>query len=65
MNLCFDKIARNLNIATSTANIIYHKFKDTGNVEVVPPGTRESSRKLDECGEVYVVVWLWKNHHCI
>ena len=57
INLPFNDIARNLNIATSTAYRTYMLFEITGQVDPVDRSSgREELRKLDRSGELYTYV---------
>ena len=55
MGLGFEKIARNLNIAASTAHRIYHLFQSTGSVDPISPRKRPEVRTLSPSIEIYVV----------
>ena len=56
INLPFNDIARNLNIATSTAYRTYMLFERTGQVDPVDRSSgREELQKLDRSGELYVI----------
>ena len=55
MNLSYQQIATNLNIAASTAHRTYSLFVQTGNVDPAPHSRREEQHKLDERSELYVV----------
>ena len=61
MNLIFDKIARNLNIATSTAHRIYHLFESTNSVSPTPPRRRPEVRALSQSAEIYVIGVVLEN----
>ena len=54
MNLSFQRISSNLNIAASTAHRIYSLFERSGNVDSAPIARREE-KILDERSELYVV----------
>ena len=55
MNLGFEKIARNLNIALSTAHRIYHLFQSTDTVDPISPRKRPEVRTLSSSMEIYVI----------
>lgn len=55
MNFSFQKIAKNLNIAVSTAYRTYKTFVSTGSVEPKLSRRRPEIRKLTVQGELYVV----------
>ena len=56
MHLPLEKIARNLNVSTSTANRINAMFQRTGSVDPVGPQKRRLDlRRLDERSELFVV----------
>lgn len=55
MGLHFSIIAKQLNIATSTAHRIYHQFEHSGDVEPVHHGFRHELRTLDEQNELLVI----------
>ena len=55
MNLSYQQIATNLNIAASTAHRTYSLFVQTGNVDPAPHSRREEQHKLDERSELYIV----------
>lgn len=52
MNLSFKRIARNLNIAISTAHGIYKLFERTGKADPSTRSTREELRKLNKQNEL-------------
>ena len=52
------QIAMNLNIATSTAHQVYHKFVLTGNVQAKNHRQRPEVRTLDEHSELLVVALI-------
>ena len=59
MHLPLEKIARNLNVSTSTANRINALFQRTGSVDPVGPQKRRLDlRRLDERSELFVVGFL-------
>lgn len=55
MGLTFTTIAKNLNIAVSTAHRIYSLFEQTGSVEVERSTSRPQVRKLDDYMELFVI----------
>ena len=55
MNLTYDKIATNLNIAASTAYSIFTRFQQTGKVDPVLSEQRRELRKLSVHEEIYTV----------
>ena len=55
MALPFYKIAKNLNIATSTAHRVYKKFETSGDVQAVQRGCRPDLRALDEHSELIII----------
>ena len=57
----FSCIARNLNVALSTAHRIYNIFEDTGTVAPAPQPRREEQRKLSERNELHVVGFVLEN----
>ena len=61
MNLQFYKIARNLNIATSTAHRTYDLFEKTGGVDCVERLERHEMRALDRQTELYVIGFVLDN----
>ena len=61
MNLPFYKIARNLNIAASTANRIYHLFEQTGGVDPVQRLERHEIRAVDMHTELHVIDFVIEN----
>ena len=61
MNLSFSKIAKRLNIATSTAHRTYALFEQTGAVEPLPPSARCDSRKLDQHSELHIIGLICAN----
>jgi len=56
MALPFYKIAKNLNIATSTAHRIYNKFANSGDVQSMERRCRPELRSLDEHSELVILV---------
>ena len=61
MNLGFERIAKNVNIAISTAHGIYSLFQRTGNVDSAPSKERVELRQLDERAELYIIGLVLKN----
>ena len=61
MNLPFYKIARNLNIAASTANRIYQLFEQTGGVDPVQRLERHEIRAVDMHTELHVIGFVIEN----
>jgi len=62
INLPFNDIAKNLNIAASTAHRTYMLFERTGKVDPVDSSSgREELRKLDRSGELYVIGLILEN----
>ena len=61
MNLPFYKIARNLNIAASTANRIYQLFEQTGGVDPVQTLERHEIRAVDMHTELHVIGFVIEN----
>ena len=61
MELPFNEIAKHLNIATSTAHSIYHRFQNTGDVSATQPPKRESLRKLNSRDELLVIGLVLEN----
>ena len=59
LDLRFEDIARNLNIAVGTAYNIFKLFQDTGEVDHKKPPKRE--HKLDSHHELYILGFI---HHC-
>ena len=57
----FYKIARNLNIATSTAHQVYKKFVLTGLVGAKKQRQRQEVRALNEHSELLVVALILEN----
>lgn len=55
MALPFYKIAKNLNIATSTAHHIYNKFANSGDVQSMERRCRPELRSLDEHSELVIL----------
>ena len=55
MNLTYEKIATNLNIAVSTAYSIFMRFQLTGEVRPVQNKQRREIRKLDVHEELYTI----------
>ena len=55
MNLTYEKIATNLNIAVSTAYSIFMRFQLTGEVHPVQNNKRREMRKLDVHEELYTI----------
>ena len=55
MNLTYEKIATNLNIAVSTAYSIFMRFQLTGEVHPVQNKQRREIRKLDVHEELYTI----------
>ena len=55
MELPFYKIAKNLNIAISTAHRTYKNFEMEGDVEAAQQRCRQELRALDEHGELIVI----------
>ena len=56
MNLPFYKIARNLNIAASTAHKAYDLFENTGGVDPLQKLERPETRALDVQTELHVIL---------
>ena len=61
MELPFSKIARNLNIATSTAHLTYKKFEANGDVQAKKQRQRPEVRALDEHSELLVIALILEN----
>ena len=61
MELPFKDIAKHLNIASSTAHSIYHRFQRTGDVSATQPPTRECLRKLNSRDELLVIGLVLEN----
>ena len=61
MNLGFESIAKNLNIAVSTAHRTYRLFERTGNVDPAPIRVRAEFRQLDEHAELYIIGLVLEN----
>ena len=61
MNLPFYRIARNLNIACSTANRIYRHFEQTGGIDPVQRLVRREIRALDVHVELHVIGFVIEN----
>jgi len=62
INLPFDDIAKNLNIAASIQLIMYMLFERTGKVDPVDSSSgREELRKLDRIRELYVIGLILEN----
>ena len=55
MGLCFADIAKNLNIATSTACRTYHQFESTGEIQAIRHDSRPDLRVLDEHSELILI----------
>ena len=55
MGFTFDKIAKNLNVATSTVHRTFTFFLQSGDVEPLPRNRSNSLRKMDPCSELYVL----------
>ena len=53
--LCFTDIAKNLNIATSTACRTYHQFECTGEIQAIRHDSRPDLRVLDEHSELILI----------
>ncbi len=60
INLPWKDIAKNLNIALSTAHRTYSIFERTGTVDPQERTTRMELRKLDRVQELYVIGLSWK-----
>ena len=62
ISLPFKDIAKNLNIATSTAYRTYMLFERTGKVDPLDRSSgKEEMRKLDRNKELYVVGYILEN----
>ena len=61
INLLFNDIAKNLNIAASTAHQTYTLFERTGKVDPVDSSSGRELRKLDRNGELYVIGLILEN----
>ena len=61
MNLPFEKIAHNLNVAVSTAHRTYRLFEESGSVDPLSLGTRLDCRSLDPHSELYVIGVIMEN----
>ena len=61
INLPFNDIAKNLNIAASTAHRTYTLFERTGKVDPVDSSSGRELRKLDRSGEVCVIGLILEN----
>lgn len=55
MDLSFSKIAKNLNVAISTAHRVYYKFESSRNVHPAIRISRPELRVLDEHRELLVI----------
>ena len=55
MGLCFADIAKNLNIATSTACRTYHQFESTGEIQAIRHDSRPDLRVLNEHSELILI----------
>ena len=55
LGLCFADIAKNLNIATSTAYRTYHQFEPTGEIQPITHDSRSDLRTLDEHSELLLI----------
>ena len=61
MGFTFDKIAKNLNVATSTAHRTFTFFLQSGDVEPLPRKGRNSLRKMDLSSELYILGLVYGN----
>lgn len=61
MELPFYKIAKNLNIASSTAHRTYKIFETDGDVQAAQQGPRPEMRVLDEHSELLVIGLILEN----
>ena len=61
MNLPFEKIAQNLNVAVSTVHRTYRLFEESGSVDPLSLGTRLDCRSLDPHSELYVIGVIMEN----
>ena len=61
MELPFHKIAKNLNIATSTAHRIFKGFENDGEVQAAKQGMRPEMRALDEHSELLIIGLILEN----
>ena len=55
MHLPFEKIARNVNVATSTAHCIFKLFEESGCVDPHHRPDRDDLKSFDEHTELYIV----------
>ena len=55
MHLPFEKIARNVNVATSTAHRIFKLFEESGCVDPYRRPDRDDLKSFDEHTELYIV----------
>ena len=55
LELSFTDIAKNLNIARSTAYRTYQQFESTGEIQPISHGSRQDLRAIDEDSELIVV----------
>ena len=61
MNFTYQRIARNLNISTSTAQKIFKRFETTGSIEPTSSKTKVHLHSLDQHTEIYLIGTVLEN----
>ncbi len=61
MNLPFEEIARNLNIASSTAHRTYHQFISSNSIDPLPCRKRPEVRVLSDHVKLFVIGLIMDN----